>query len=58
LGEAFERARDILQTRRTDLDAGADMLLKRETLTADDFPAIRSPRTATEPRSTVVPAAI
>jgi len=58
LGEAFERARDILQTRRTDLDAGADMLLKRETLTADDFPAIRSPKAATEPRSTVVPAAI
>ena len=42
LGRALDRARDILQRRRTDLDAGASLLLKRETLTADDFPAIRS----------------
>jgi len=55
--EAFDRAREILQKRRSDLDAGAELLLKRETLTADDFPPIRSPRPPTEPRLTVVPAA-
>ena len=58
LGQAFERAREILQTRRGDLDAGVDLLLKRETITADDFPPIRSPKTPAEPRlSVVVPAA-
>ena len=57
LGQAFERAREILQTRRGDLDAGVDLLLKRETITADDFPPIRSPKTPAEPRlSVVVPA--
>jgi cell division protease FtsH len=35
------RAEDILRARRTDLDAGADMLLTRETLTEADFPALR-----------------
>ncbi len=44
LAKAFERGREILQTRRADLDAGAQLLLKRETLTADDFPPIRSAR--------------
>jgi len=57
VAEAFDRAREILQKRRSDLDAGAELLLKRETLTADDFPPIRSPRPPTEPRLTVVPAA-
>src|SRR5579872_352218 len=57
VAEAFDRAREILQKRRSDLDAGAELLLKRETLTADDFPPIRSPRSPTEPRLTVVPAA-
>jgi cell division protease FtsH len=55
LAKAFDRAREILRTRRGDLDAGAELLLKRETLTADDFPAIRSPR-ADEPHLSVVPA--
>jgi cell division protease FtsH len=57
VAEAFDRAREILQKRRSDLDAGAELLLKRETLTADDFPPIRSPRPPTEPRLAVVPAA-
>jgi len=56
LAKAFERAREILQTRRADLDAGAALLLKRETLTADDFPPIRSARPA-EPRLVELPAA-
>ena len=57
LAEAFDRAREILQTRRSDLDAGAELLLKRETLTADDFPALRSAKATTEPRLAALPAA-
>ena len=55
LGKGFERAQEILRTRRADLDAGAQLLLKRETVTVDDFPAIRSAKAA-EPQLTVVPA--
>ena len=55
LGKGFERAQEILRTRRADLDAGAQLLLKRETVTVDDFPAIRSAKVA-EPRLAVVPA--
>ena len=45
------------RARRADLDVGAQLLLKRETVTAGDFPAIRSVKVATEPpRLTVVPA--
>jgi cell division protease FtsH len=56
LAKAFGRAREILQARRAHLDAGAQLLLKRETLTADDFPPIRSARTG-EPRLVELPAA-
>src|SRR5271169_773939 len=38
---AFEQATTILRTRRTDLDEGGRLLLAQETLTADQFPAIR-----------------
>ncbi|WP_417666484.1 ATP-dependent zinc metalloprotease FtsH [Roseibium sp.] len=38
---AFARAKEILVEHRADLDAGAKMLLERETLTEADFPAIR-----------------
>ncbi len=54
LSKAFDRAGAILRTRRSDLDAGAVLLLKRETLTADDFPAIRSGAPA-EPHPSMVP---
>ncbi|MBS8261489.1 ATP-dependent metallopeptidase FtsH/Yme1/Tma family protein [Roseibium polysiphoniae] len=37
---AFTRAKDILTAHRKDLDAGAALLLERETLTEADFPAI------------------
>ena len=40
--KAFDRATEVLQARRTDLDEGARLLLAQETLTADQFPAIRS----------------
>jgi cell division protease FtsH len=41
--KGFERATEILRRRRGDLDEGARRLLERETITADDFPAIRAP---------------
>jgi ATP-dependent Zn protease len=42
--KAFEQATAILRTRRTrrtDLEEGGRLLLAQETLTADQFPAIR-----------------
>jgi cell division protease FtsH len=39
---ALDRATKVLQARRTDLDEGARLLLAQETVTADQFPAIRS----------------
>ena len=41
IAKAFEQATAILRTRRTDLDEGGRLLLAQETLTADQFPAIR-----------------
>jgi cell division protease FtsH len=62
IAEAFDRAVDILKSRRADLDRGAQMLLTRETLSAEDFPAIRPARSdASEappqrsPSATLVP---
>ncbi len=37
---AFQRAIDILNEHRSDLDAGANLLLDKESLTKEDFPAI------------------
>ena len=48
IARAFERATAILQRRRDDLDAGVELLLTRETLTANDFPAIRPMAGASE----------
>jgi cell division protease FtsH len=39
---ALDRATKVLQARRVDLDEGARLLLAQETVTADQFPAIRS----------------
>jgi len=39
--EAFRRASEILTQRRGDLDAGAKLLLERETISVDDFTALR-----------------
>ena len=55
LEHGFVRAKDILTARRADLDAGAQLLLKRETITVDDFPAIRSAKAASEPQLPLVP---
>jgi cell division protease FtsH len=58
LDNALERASEILRRRRTDLDAGADLLLKRETVTADEFPPIRSAKIQQESRPALVPASV
>jgi cell division protease FtsH len=50
LADALRQATEILKARRTDLDKGVDLLLTRETLTADDFAAIRP-----QPRDERVP---
>ena len=42
LVKAFDRATEVLQKRRADLDEGARLLLAQETVTADQFPTIRS----------------
>jgi cell division protease FtsH len=47
--KAFDRATEVLRTRRADLDEGAHLLLTQETVTADQFPAIRSAGPQTEP---------
>jgi cell division protease FtsH len=41
VAHAFSRATDILRSRGADLEAGAELLLSRESLTADDFAALR-----------------
>jgi cell division protease FtsH len=43
---AFERAVEIVTDRRADLDAGAEMLLERETITAADFPLLKRQKLA------------
>ena len=45
---AYERAKELLAARRSDLDAGTDLLLERETITPEDFPAL-SPAKAAQP---------
>ena len=39
-GDAFDRATTVLERHRKDLDRTARLLLERETLTAEDLPAI------------------
>lgn len=49
LDEAYGRARALLESRRADLDAGAHLLLEKETLTPEDFPALIPYRTCVSP---------
>jgi cell division protease FtsH len=39
--KAFDRTTEVLRARQADLDEGARLLLQHETVTADQFPAIR-----------------
>ncbi|CAI8702741.1 ATP-dependent zinc metalloprotease FtsH [Pseudomonas chlororaphis] len=41
LDEAYDKAKALLQSRRNDLDAGARLLLEKETLTPEEFPPLR-----------------
>jgi cell division protease FtsH len=45
VANAFDEARAILTRRRADLDRGAELLLKKEAITAEDFPPIQKPET-------------
>ena len=49
VAKAYGRATDILRSRCADLDEGARLLLMHETLTADQFPAIRPIMQPVEP---------
>ncbi|SEB70018.1 cell division protease FtsH [Pseudomonas mohnii] len=40
LDDAYGRAKALLESRRADLDAGARLLLEKETLTPEEFPAL------------------
>ena len=40
LDEAYGRAKALLDSRRGDLDAGAHLLLEKETLTPEEFPPL------------------
>jgi cell division protease FtsH len=44
VSEGLDRATEILNSRRSDLEEGAKLLLTRETLTAQEFPAIAPKR--------------
>ncbi|MGB7184514.1 MAG: ATP-dependent zinc metalloprotease FtsH [Burkholderiaceae bacterium] len=45
IDQAFDEAHKLLIGRRADLDAGVQMLLEKETITPDDFPALRQKKT-------------
>lgn len=57
IDEAYAAARDLLRSRIDDLEAGARLLLERETITPDDFPPLqRRDRSATIPETEDNPA--
>ncbi|WP_130931793.1 ATP-dependent zinc metalloprotease FtsH [Pseudomonas sp. Sample_24] len=54
LDEGYHRATALLEGRRADLDAGALLLLEKETLTAEEFPPILPFKAATVNRAPVL----
>ena len=40
IDEAYERAKEVLNRRRKDLEAGTRLLLDKETITPEEFPAL------------------
>jgi len=51
VAHGLDRAKQVLNQRRNDLEEGAKLLLKSETLTVEDFPAIAPrPEQAAEPK--------
>ena len=55
LDEGYRRATALLEGRRADLDAGALLLLEKETLTPEEFPPIRPVKAATAVARWIVP---
>lgn len=49
LDEAYHRTQALLESRRSDLDAGARLLLEKETLTPEEFPALMPSKPAPAP---------
>jgi cell division protease FtsH len=57
VADAFDEARAILTRRHADPDEGAELLLAKEAITAEDFPAIRQTEADTRPPAvSMVPA--
>ena len=52
LATAFEEARSILTKRRADLDQGAELLLSKEVIRSDDFPALQQTKAGERPAVT------
>ena len=46
--EAYTKARETLSARRSDLDQGTELLLKKETITPEDFPPLEGKKQAQE----------
>jgi cell division protease FtsH len=49
VAKAFDEARAILARRRADLDKGAEILLAKEAITADDFPPLQPAKPGDKP---------
>jgi cell division protease FtsH len=49
VAKAFDEARAILTKRRADLDKGAELLLAKEAITAEDFPPLRPAKPEEKP---------
>jgi len=52
IDEAYARAKAILAERRETLEAGARLLLERETITPEEFPALKPSSQSAPPRAT------
>jgi cell division protease FtsH len=42
IDHAYERAKNLLQQRRAELEQGAQLLLEKETLSPEEFPPLRT----------------
>jgi peptidase M41-like protein len=54
IAREFERATEILSSRRADMEKGVELLLAKETVTAEDFPLIRPAGTAPATRPAIL----
>jgi len=56
VAHAYTRAIDILKSRRPDLEDGTELLLSRETLSVENFPALRPAEDRDAPKEAPLPA--